>query len=79
VTVIIVAVLPATTVLGEIELIAGVGVGGGVGVEEPEPPLEQPETHSNADTQIAAIHPPFPFRIRGSVQHQGFVTSISLP
>jgi len=52
----VVAALPASTVEGAIELIIGV-TGGGVDVEDPEPPPEQPETAHNKDTQIAANQP----------------------
>jgi hypothetical protein len=58
----VVAALPASMVRGEIELIIGVA-GGGVEVEDPELPLEQPETRHVKDTQIAAIHPPNLFGI----------------
>jgi hypothetical protein len=53
----VVAALPASTVEGAIELIIGI-TGGGAEVEDPELPLEQPETRHDKETQIAAIHPP---------------------
>ena len=53
----VVAVLPASTVEGAIELTDGVAGGGGVEVEEPGPPLEQPETRQDKEMQIAAIQP----------------------
>jgi hypothetical protein len=59
----VVAALPASRVEGEIELIIGAAVGGGVEVEDPELPLEQPDTKHDKDTQTAAIHPPNLFGI----------------
>jgi hypothetical protein len=56
VTVTVVAALPASTVEGAIELIVGVICGGGIELEDPVLPPEQPETRHDKDTQIAAIH-----------------------
>jgi hypothetical protein len=62
----VVAPLPASIVEGAIELIIGVAGGGGVEVEDPELPLEQPETRHDKDTQIAVIHPPNLFGIEAN-------------
>jgi hypothetical protein len=51
----VVCALPAITVEGAIELIVGVTDGGGAEVEDPELPLEQPETRQKKEMQITAI------------------------
>jgi hypothetical protein len=56
VTVTVVAALPASTFEGAIELIVGVICGGGIALEDPVLPPEQPETRHEKGTQIAAIH-----------------------
>jgi len=60
----VVAALPASTTEGAIELT--IGVTGAVEVEDPELPLEQPETRNDEHTQITAIHPPKLFGIDGN-------------
>jgi len=55
-TVIVVGPLPANTVVGETELIAGTGEGVGAGEEDEEPEPAQPITRHKTKKQIAEIH-----------------------